>query len=236
MKPTALSRSPEVLPRAEDKRARVEAMFDRIAGDYERVNRIISLGLDRRWRIRAIDRLGLPSGSLVLDLACGTGDMSRIPRTRGHRIIGFDFSANMLRHAAGPHGLVRADVSRLPLTDAGADGITCAFALRNLVDIATFFAECARVLRRGGRVVLIDAATPKNVVVQVGHRVWFGHVVPWLGARMSESAAYRYLSASTVYLPGIPALHAMAEAAGFTHVEIADLTFGVVRLLTATKP
>lgn len=225
-----------MLPQAEEKRAVVEAMFDRIAGDYERVNRVISVGLDRRWRRRAVERLRLAPGSLVLDLACGTGDMSRILREEGYATLGIDFSANMLHHATGPDCLVRADVCVLPLAEATADGIACGFALRNLVDMAAFFSECARVLRSGGRVAVLDAATPVNAVARAGHGLWFEHVVPWLGARMSEAAAYRYLSASTAYLPDPPSLGSMVEKAGFIDVDIDVLTLGAVRLLTATKP
>jgi demethylmenaquinone methyltransferase / 2-methoxy-6-polyprenyl-1,4-benzoquinol methylase len=225
-----------VLPRAEEKRALVEAMFDRIAGDYERVNRVISLGLDRRWRQRAVDSLGLASGSLVLDLACGTGDMSRILRAKGHVTVGVDFSLNMLLHVTGPCAVVRADVCTLPTADKVADGIACGFALRNLVDLAAFFSECARVLRSGGRLAVLDAATPGNALARSGHSLWFGRVVPWLGGRMSEPAAYRYLAASTVYLPNPVALGSLARDAGFTDVVVADLTLGAVRLLTATKP
>jgi demethylmenaquinone methyltransferase / 2-methoxy-6-polyprenyl-1,4-benzoquinol methylase len=225
-----------VLPPAEKKRAVVEAMFDRIAGNYERVNRVISLGLDGRWRRRAVEGLGLASGSLVLDLACGTGNMSRILRAKGYATIGLDFSMNMLLHAEGPDSLVRADVCMLPMAGGSADGIACGFALRNLVDIAAFFSECARVLRSDGRVAVLDAATPGSAVARAGHRLWFGHVVPWLGGRMSEPAAYRYLSASTVYLPDRLSLASTVKGAGFTNVDVADLTLGAVRLLTATKP
>lgn len=225
-----------VLPGGDDKRAVVEAIFDRIAGDYERVNRVISLGLDRRWRRHAIERLDLAPGSLVLDLACGTGDMIRTLRSAGYRTIGVDFSANMLRNAHDAGSLVRADVCELPAADGACDGITCGFALRNLVDLAGFFAECARVLRRGGRVAILDAGTPEHhAVMRAGHGIWFGRVVPWLGARMSEPAAYRYLSASTVYLPGADTLRSMLTAGGFADVQLAELTFGAVKLLTATK-
>jgi demethylmenaquinone methyltransferase / 2-methoxy-6-polyprenyl-1,4-benzoquinol methylase len=224
-----------VLPRAEDKRAVVEAMFDRIAGDYERVNRLISLGLDRRWRRLAIDRLDVGPGALVLDLACGTGDMSRMLHAQGYVAVGVDLSANMLHHAHDAGALVRADVSVLPMADGAVDGVTCAFALRNLVDLGAFFSECARVLRPGGRVAVIDAATPAHVAARAGHRIWFGHVVPWLGARMSEPTAYRYLSASTVYLPRDDVLRSIITDAGFTYVQLDALTFGAVKLVTATK-
>jgi len=224
-----------VLPRTEDKRTVVEAMFDRIAEDYERVNRVISLGLDHRWRRRAVDRLGLAPGSLVLDLACGTGDMSRLLWAKGYVTVGFDFSVNMLERGSGPHLRVRADVCVLPLADGAADGIACGFALRNLVDITAFFSECARVLRPGGRVAVLDAATPTNAMARVGHRLWFGHVVPWIGARMSEPAAYRYLSASTAYLPDPLSLGSTVEQVGFTDVDVAQLTLGAVWLITATN-
>jgi demethylmenaquinone methyltransferase / 2-methoxy-6-polyprenyl-1,4-benzoquinol methylase len=236
MTSTAPDRTGSVLPSADEKRAVVAAMFDRIAGSYERVNHVISLGLDNRWRRRAVEALGVAPGSLVLDLACGTGDMSRMLRAKGHSAVGVDFSMNMLRHAHGPSSLVRADVSLLPLADGSADGITCGFALRNLVDIATFFSECTRVLRAGGRVAVLDAATPRNALARAGHRLWFGHMVPWIGGRMSERAAYRYLSASTVYLPDPASLTSTATEAGFTDVDVMELTMGAVRLLTATKP
>ncbi|HMK63037.1 MAG TPA: ubiquinone/menaquinone biosynthesis methyltransferase [Acidimicrobiales bacterium] len=232
----APSQNRSVLPPAEDKPAVVEAMFDRIAEDYERVNRVISLGLDRRWRRHAVDHLGLASGSLVLDLACGTGDMSRLLRAKGYAALGFDFSANMLEHASGPNCLVRADVCMLPLADGAADGIACGFALRNLMDTSVFFSECARVLRSGGRFAVLDAAQPTRAMARAGHSLWFGHVVPWLGARMSEPAAYRYLSASTAYLPDQRSLRSTVEEAGFTDVDVAGFALGAVWRITATKP
>lgn len=235
MSSPAQSRGSSVLPPAEDKRAAVQAMFDRIAGDYERVNRVISLGLDHRWRRHAFERLELAPRALVLDLCCGTGDMGRMLRIGGYNTVGLDFSANMLRLAKDAGPLVRADVCELPVADGAADGVTCGFALRNLVDLAGFFSECSRVLRRGGRISMLDAATPEHTLVRAGYRLWFAHVVPWLGAKMSEPAAYRYLSASTVYLPCTNALHSMVTEAGFTDVQIGELTFGAVKLLTATR-
>jgi demethylmenaquinone methyltransferase / 2-methoxy-6-polyprenyl-1,4-benzoquinol methylase len=210
-------------------------MFDRIARDYERVNRVISLGRDRRWRRTTVGSLRLPVGSVVLDLACGTGDMCRISSAAGYQTIGVDFSANMLQQAGRSTSLVRADVCRLPVEDEAVDGITCGFALRNLVDLPMFFSECARVLRRGGRVAVVDVASPEGVLARVGHRVWFGHVVPWLGARMSEPAAYRYLAASTVYLPPRNSLRSIVGDAGFDDVKDGELMFGAVRLLNATR-
>jgi len=228
-------RSSSVLPDAQNKRAVVEAMFDWIAGDYERVNHVISLGLDRRWRRRVVDGLGLAPGAVVMDMACGTGDLCRVLAAAGYRSVGIDFSAGMLSHAENAGALVRADVCMLPVHDGAADGVTCGFALRNLVDLSSFFSECARVLRTGGRLAVIDAAEPENVVARAGHQLWFGRVVPWLGARMSEPSAYRYLAASTAYLPGAEELAALVEHAGFDDVGLSALMWGAVKLLIATR-
>jgi demethylmenaquinone methyltransferase/2-methoxy-6-polyprenyl-1,4-benzoquinol methylase len=213
----------------------VEAMFDRIAGDYERVNRVISMGCDRRWRRRVVGSLGLRPDDVVMDLACGTGDLCRVLQAAGYRAVGIDFSAGMLSRAKDIGALVRADVCMLPVRDSAAAGITCGFALRNLVGLQSFFAECARVLRPGGRLAVIDATTPESALARAGHWVWFGHVVPWLGARMSEAAAYRYLAASVVYLPGAAELASVVERAGFDDVQISSLMWGSVRLLVATR-
>ena len=228
--------SGSVLPDAKDKRVVVEAMFDRIAGDYERVNRVISMGCDRRWRRRVVESLELGPDDVVMDLACGTGDLCRVLQAAGYRAVGVDLSAGMLSRAKDVGALIRADVCRLPVPDAAAAGITCGFALRNLVDLPSFFAECVRVLRTGGRLAVIDAATPESAVARAGHRVWFGRVVPWLGARMSEEAAYRYLAASTVYLPAARELASVVERVGFDDVRVSSLMWGSVRLLIATKP
>jgi demethylmenaquinone methyltransferase / 2-methoxy-6-polyprenyl-1,4-benzoquinol methylase len=231
-----------VLPAPEDKQAAVESMFDRVATDYERVNRVISLGLDRRWRRKTADRLGLEPGALVFDLACGTGDFGRILCTLGMRSVGVDLSANMLTEAAArdardgrPLRLIRGDACRLPFADVSADGITCGFALRNFVDLRAFFGECARVLRKGGRVAMVDAATPHAALARSGHRLWFGRMVPWLGRRMSDPDAYRYLAASTVYLPDAPTLRSLVEGAGFDDVYVSQMTLGAVAMVTATR-
>lgn len=235
MSSRAAARGSSVLPSSQDKGEVVKAMFDRIAGDYERVNRVISLGLDRRWRRSTVQGLRLAPGSVVLDLACGTGDMCRILSSRGYEVVGVDFSANMLRQAGNSTSLVRADVCRLPVRDEAVDGVTCGFALRNLVDLPGFFSECSRVLRRGGRLAVVDAASPDGALARFGHLLWFGHVVPWLGARMSEPAAYRYLAASTAYLPPRDCLRSIAGDAGFDDLRDSGFLFGAVRLLSATR-
>jgi demethylmenaquinone methyltransferase/2-methoxy-6-polyprenyl-1,4-benzoquinol methylase len=223
------------LPRDEEKRAAVEEMFDRIAGRYERVNKVISLGQDGRWRRRTLAALSVPRGSLVADLACGTGDLCRSLTEAGNRAVGFDLSAGMLTAARCPAPLVRADALTLPVPDATFDGVTCGFALRNFTALTPFLDECARVLKPGGRLALLDAAEPSNTVMRAGHAVWFKAIVPRLGALLSDADAYRYLPASTAYLPDAPTLVAMIGTAGFDAVERTTMTGGAVQLLTGTR-
>lgn len=225
-----------VLPVGDDKRVMVESMFDRIAPRYDRLNRVISLGLDQGWRRRTVETLALPAGARVIDLACGTGDLCDDLSAAGYRPVGFDVSAGMLASAHTSAPLVRSDVLVLPVPDASVDGITCGFALRNFTDLPTFFAECARVLRSGGRFAALDAAEPENPVVRMGHHVWFRRIVPWIGGRLSGNpAAYRYLPASTAYLPPGPALVGELRGAGFTSVGRRTMMGGAVQLLTGTR-
>ncbi len=223
------------LPSGPEKRAMVEEMFDRIAPGYQRLNRVISLGQDVRWRRRTVRALGLPAGSSVLDLACGPGELCGELEALGMRPVGIDLSAGMLALAAGTAPRVRGDVLALPFPDASARGAVCGFALRNLVDLDAFFAECARVLAPGGRLALLDAADPSGRLARVGHRVWFRGIVPWIGARLSDADAYRYLPASTAYLPPGTELVSRLERAGFDDVVRLTMTGGAVQLVTGTR-
>jgi demethylmenaquinone methyltransferase/2-methoxy-6-polyprenyl-1,4-benzoquinol methylase len=224
------------LPEGDDKRRSVEAMFDRLAPRYERMNRLISLGLDRRWRDTAVMTLGLPRTSRVLDVACGTGDLCRDLAGAGYAAVGLDFSAGMLAAAHAEAPLVRGDAADLPVRDAGCDGVTCGFALRNFVDLSRAFAECARVLRRGGRFVAVDASVPENRILRAGNAVWFRGAVPLLGRVLARDAdAYRYLPKSTAYLPAPGVLVEMLRGAGFTDVAAQPLTGGSVLLLSGTR-
>ncbi|MCU1456571.1 MAG: ubiquinone/menaquinone biosynthesis methyltransferase [Actinomycetia bacterium] len=224
------------LPQGTEKEVAVEAMFDRIAPTYDRANRVISLGQDRRWRRRTIAALSVPRGSTVLDLACGTGDLCRDLEAVGQHPIGIDVSAGMLANARTLVPLVRADVLRLPVADGAVDGIVCGFALRNFVDLEAFFSECARVLRPGGRFAALDAAIPESAVMRAGHKVFFMGMVPVLGRIVAGDAeAYRYLPKSTAYLPPVEELLALAGRAGFISVARQTMTGGAVQLLTGTR-
>lgn len=228
-------RRPDALPAAEDKAATVQTMFDRAAPRYDLLNRVLTFGMDVRWRRRVLRELALPAGSLVLDLACGTGDLVEAARRRGHRAVGFDFSAGMLAAARVPGPLVRADVLSMPVRDGAADGVTCGFALRNVVDLPALFAESARVLRPGGRAAFLETAEPDGRLMRRGHALYFHRVVPFVGGLVSDRAAYRYLPASMAYLPPGSELVRMLRAAGFEDARRWRLSGGIAQLLVGTR-
>lgn len=229
------SSSSSALPSAEEKASAVESMFDRIAPRYDRMNRLLTLRMDVKWRQRAIAQLGLQRGARVLDLACGTGDFCNDLTAAGYTPLGFDFSAGMLAAATTSAPLVRANVLQLPTPTASVDAITCGFALRNFTSLEPFFAECARAIRTGGRVVLLDVGEPQSKLVRFGHSIYFRKVVPFIGGLLSDRKAYAYLPASTAYLPSPSALTDMVRAAGFTAVEHHKYLFGAAQLIVGTR-
>jgi demethylmenaquinone methyltransferase/2-methoxy-6-polyprenyl-1,4-benzoquinol methylase len=211
-------------------------MFDRVAPDYDRVNRVISMGRDRAWRARTVDALALAPGARVLDLACGTGDLARDARAAGFEPVGIDISAGMLEAATAPGPLVRGDGSVLPFADASFAGVLCGFALRNFVALPAVFAEVARVLRAGGRFAALDAAVPPNAVLRAGNAIWFRGAVPLIGRVLGRDAeAYRYLPKSTAYLPEPERLAGVLRDAGFDDVQRVTMMAGSVQVLTGTR-
>lgn len=225
------------LPEGDEKRRVVEEMFDRVAPDYDRVNRVISLGRDRAWRARTVGALSLAPGARVLDLACGTGDLARDARGEGYSPVGIDISAGMLDAASTSETFVRGDCAALPFSGGSFDGVVCGFALRNFVDLATVFAESARVLRPGGRFAALDAAVPSNPVLRAGNAAWFRGAVPIVGRLLGQDAeAYRYLPRSTAYLPEPEHLRGILASSGFVDVRRETMMAGSVQLLIGTRP
>ncbi len=224
---------PEALPTGNEKRRAVRSMFDAIAPRYDLVNRVMTFGLDVRWRRRTVRDLGLPGGSVVADLACGTGDLCRELQRHGIVAVGLDLSMGMLASAKTSSPLLHADILAMPLSDSSVDGATCGFALRNLVDLPEFFAELSRVVRPGGRIALLDAARPTNRILRLGHGFYFGRVVPLIGRLLSDGTAYRYLPKSLVYLPDWETMSADLASAGFEKVE--RKLFTGAQLITATR-
>jgi demethylmenaquinone methyltransferase/2-methoxy-6-polyprenyl-1,4-benzoquinol methylase len=225
----------ETLPQGEEKRRAVRSMFDAIAPRYDLVNRIMTFRMDVGWRRKAVRALSLPPGSTVVDLACGTGDLCRELAAAGLRPIGADLSFGMLAAARTDAPLVQADALHLPLPGASVDGVTCGFALRNFADLAGSLAEVARVVRPGGRIALLEVAEPESRVLRWGHGVYFGKVVPRIGALLSDAAAYRYLPKSVAYLPPPPALVRTVAGAGFPDAERRLLSRGISQLLVGTR-
>lgn len=223
------------LPEGDEKAAAVRAMFDTIAPRYDLVNRIMTFRLDVGWRKKAIRSLQLPSRAIVMDLACGTGDMCRDLTDSGYRPIGTDLSYGMLASARTHAPLVHGDGLKLPFADGSLDGVTCGFALRNFVALPPMFAELARVLRPGGRIALLDVAEPPNPLMRFGHSIYFGKVVPIIGGLLSNKAAYRYLPKSVAYLPEPAVLLEQLRAAGFANADRTLLTGGISQLYTGTR-
>ena len=226
---------PDSLPEGDEKVTAVRGMFDAIAPRYDLVNRIMTFRLDVRWRRLAVRSLALRRGSVVLDLACGTGDLCREIDSAGLAPVGVDLSFGMLAAARTEAPLLQGDALRLPVRLGAVDGVTCGFALRNLVEMAPFFTELARVLRPGGRIALLEVATPPNPVMRWGHGIYFGKVVPLVGGMISDASAYRYLPRSVAYLPDADDMRAMIAEAGFVDVDRRLLSGGVAQLITGTR-
>ena len=223
------------LPEGADKAAMVQSMFDAIAPRYDLVNRIMTFRLDVRWRRRAVRDLALPAGSRVLDLASGTGDLCIDMRRAGLDPVSMDLSFGMLSNDRSGAPRAQADILRLPVPDGSVDGIMCGFALRNLVDLDVFFRECARAIRPGGRVALLDVGVPHNPLVRFGNSIYFGRIVPRIGALLSDGAAYRYLPRSVAYLPPREELVAKLRAAGFGDAQHTQLSGGLTQLMVGTR-
>jgi len=220
------------------------AMFDRIARRYDLLNRVLSLGLDRRWRRKAVAALALGPGARVLDLACGTGDLAlaTLARHPDAELTGLDPSRAMLAIAgekAARRGarlaLELGIAEELPFGDAAFDGVTIAFGLRNVPDRARALLEMARVTRPGGRVVVLELGEPRGRLLGPIARFHIHRVVPRLGALLSGSREYRYLERSIAAFPPPEEVARMMTSAGLAPLAPRPLAFGACHLFTAEK-
>lgn len=221
------------------------AMFDAIAARYDLLNRIISLGVDQRWRRDTVRALELKPGGRVLDLATGTADLA-ILTARTHAdatVVGLDPSRNMLavgRDKLAARGLservtlVEGDAERLPFEAASFDGITMAFGIRNVPDRPAALREMARVTRPGGRVAILELAEPRGGALSGFARFHIRTVVPWLGSLLSGAREYRYLQRSIAAFPAAERFAETMRESGLDVLAVRPFTFGVVTLYVAT--
>ncbi len=224
------------LPQGDEKRTAVREMFDTIAPRYDMVNRIMTFRMDVGWRKRAMKELRFGPGDEILDLACGTGDFCVSIEEANANPIGIDLSFGMLANARTDAPLVQGDLLQLPIADESVQGAVCGFALRNLVSLPPFFEELARTIKPGGRVVLLDVASPNNRILKFGHNLYFNKVVPMIGGLLSDKTAYSYLPRSVSYLPARDVLLKQLETAGFVDAEHIHLRPGSAQIFAATKP
>ena len=220
----------------------VRAMFDRIAGVYDRMNRVMTAGLDARWRSRAADLAALGPGGRALDVACGTGDLAMELRARvGERgeVVGCDFSDRMLelaRRKAPGIRFERANALDLPYADGEFDAATVGFGARNFSDLERGLAEMARVVRPDGRVVVLEITTPERPPLSWFHRLWFDRIVPVLGRLTGQGDAYSYLPSSVRRFPGPSELAASLAAIGLTRIRWVLTGGGIIAIHVGERP
>jgi len=218
----------------------VRAMFDRIAGFYDVMNSVMTAGLHHRWRERAADLAALERGARALDVATGTGDLAiELARRVGPagEVVGSDFSEGMLEHARGKSTAVRweqANALALPYPDGGFDAATVGFGARNFSDLERGLAEMTRVVRPGGRVVVLEITTPVRPPLSTFFSLWFDRVVPLIGRVTGEDQAYSYLPSSVKRFPGPEALGAAMYRAGLRDVRWILTAGGIIALHSGT--
>jgi demethylmenaquinone methyltransferase/2-methoxy-6-polyprenyl-1,4-benzoquinol methylase len=210
----------------------VQRMFDRIAPVYDAMNRVMTAGLDQRWR-RATVREAVRPGDRVLDACCGTGDLAVAARRAGAgEVIGVDFSARMLERArckAPEVEWIQADVLALPFGDASFDAAVVGFGVRNVEDLAAGLKEFRRVLRPGGRLGILEITKPRGPLA-IFYKLWFDRIVPLLGRVLPGGAAYTYLPASVRRFPGPEELADLLRTCGFENVRFRRFAGGIVAL------
>lgn len=227
--------------------SRIAAMFDAIAPRYDLLNHLLSAGLDRRWRARAVDALALAPGARVVDLCTGTGDLAiaAIRRTPAASVVGVDFAGAMLALARGKVArlrlaqrirLVRGDAMRIPIGRSSCDAGMIAFGIRNVAQPGEALAELHRVLRRGARVAILEFGEPRIPGIRTLYAWYFRYLLPLIGRLGSRHrSAYSYLPASVGAFPPPAEFARLIASQGFAAVRAVPLSFGIVYLYTAER-
>lgn len=227
--------------------SRIAGMFDSIAPRYDLLNHVLSAGLDRRWRTRAIDELALEPGVRVLDLCTGTGDLAVAAVRRGSAgsVVGVDFAGEMLKLAGRKVStagmgrvirLVRGDATAIPLASRSCEAATIGFGIRNVADPAAALREIARVLEPGARLAILEFGQPRIPGIRTLYSWYFRYLLPLIGRLVSRHrSAYSYLPASVGTFPSPPEFGRLIAATGFSRIRTVPLTFGIVYLYTAER-
>jgi len=233
--------------RLSEKGTKIQEMFGTIAPRYDFLNRLLSLGIDRRWRTKAVRLLKYQEGSRILDVATGTGDVAlEIARTTPSsvKITGADFCQEMIdlgqvKVAASPYaGRIDfrvAPCEDLPFPDNTFDSVTIAFGIRNVVDRKLGLAEMWRVLRPGGRMIILEFSTPRSQLFRQIYYFYFRRLLPMIGGLFSRYNAYKYLPDSVLEFPSHEEFSRMISEAGFKNIHIHELTFGIATIYAGEK-
>jgi demethylmenaquinone methyltransferase/2-methoxy-6-polyprenyl-1,4-benzoquinol methylase len=226
----------------EEKKIKVKRMFDSIAGRYDFLNHLLSFGFDFYWRKRALQLTGFNSDSILLDVACGTGDVAIQAKKMGvEKIFGADFSHNMLKLFNEKSDWIKGKniqmvAEHIPLKDESVTNITVAFGVRNFYDSRNAINSFYRVLKLKGKVTIIEFRMPSNKIIKTLYKFYFKKILPVIGGFISgDKEAYNYLPSSVEEFDEKIKLPELLKNSGFKKIEIYNLTFGIIQVLMATK-